>query len=510
MRKQNLLRKQYLPLLILLFLTIQINAQNKNYDWSIGLAPTILSYSALLEGKLSNPYEYRFGTSVSFSRYLNNNFDLAIEGTRAQVQYPVNADKRIYEDRLLYDANFAIRYKFDNGYILREGFVVGPFLKFGIGGNQVADVDGFNYFLPVGLGLNISLGKNMSLNVQSSVKYDLNNSTSNSYAQHSLGLMVHFGKAGRKRLAATRVREQKRRYARIRKYRANQRLAKYEKAQKRLKKLQRAGLTNRETVAQNVEEDIQPPTSNEPDIEAELAQLEESTARLEEPIIPEPKHSRKESLVDTETELRKMIEQEETYASEPIIPQPPARRTVEENPINVQIGDNKPPIMKPREANDIQPNTRLADIMEPINTSTRPRPVATNTLNLPEEEQAYCENSVDALTTLGKQVVFDKDRYRVRSKTHKSLKKIIKILNRCEGFSYVIVAHTDKDGDADYNRKLSAKRAEAVKDYLSEHGVKRSRLLTAAYGESLADGTKEADKASNRTISFKINKTQVR
>lgn len=51
-------------------------------------------------------------------------------------------------------------------------------------------------------------------------------------------------------------------------------------------------------------------------------------------------------------------------------------------------------------------------------------------------------------------------------------------------FVFEIAGHTDATGDADYNLKLSMRRAEAVKDYLDIRlGVNPERLQTTGWGE---------------------------
>ena len=45
-------------------------------------------------------------------------------------------------------------------------------------------------------------------------------------------------------------------------------------------------------------------------------------------------------------------------------------------------------------------------------------------------------------------------------------------------------AHCDYRGKAEYNEKLSQRRAESVVRYLTEHGVAAQRLTARGYGES--------------------------
>ncbi|MCP4603754.1 MAG: OmpA family protein [Proteobacteria bacterium] len=72
-----------------------------------------------------------------------------------------------------------------------------------------------------------------------------------------------------------------------------------------------------------------------------------------------------------------------------------------------------------------------------------------------------------------------------------------------------IEGHTDTRGSAKYNRKLSAGRAKAVKEYLTEHGIESDRLVSKGYGESkplIEPEESEDDYENNRRVEFTILK----
>ena len=48
----------------------------------------------------------------------------------------------------------------------------------------------------------------------------------------------------------------------------------------------------------------------------------------------------------------------------------------------------------------------------------------------------------------------------------------------------LVTGHTDRIGSAEYNQKLSERRANQVKDYLVSQGVDASRLQAVGKGES--------------------------
>jgi len=62
--------------------------------------------------------------------------------------------------------------------------------------------------------------------------------------------------------------------------------------------------------------------------------------------------------------------------------------------------------------------------------------------------------------------------------------------------------HTDSQGDAGYNQKLSEGRARAVRDYLIRRGVAADRLVARGYGENrpIADNATEMGREMNRRV----------
>jgi outer membrane protein OmpA-like peptidoglycan-associated protein len=64
--------------------------------------------------------------------------------------------------------------------------------------------------------------------------------------------------------------------------------------------------------------------------------------------------------------------------------------------------------------------------------------------------------------------------------------KVIAELKKDNRLYVTIKGYTDALGNADYNLKLSKKRAETVKEYLSENGIGQGRIRTFSFGESQA------------------------
>lgn len=69
-----------------------------------------------------------------------------------------------------------------------------------------------------------------------------------------------------------------------------------------------------------------------------------------------------------------------------------------------------------------------------------------------------------------------------------------------------IYGHTDAIGGDAYNQDLSERRAIAVADYLSDHGVQSARLGTRGFGRTqpIASNDTEEGRAANRRVEIKI------
>jgi outer membrane protein OmpA-like peptidoglycan-associated protein len=71
---------------------------------------------------------------------------------------------------------------------------------------------------------------------------------------------------------------------------------------------------------------------------------------------------------------------------------------------------------------------------------------------------------------------------------------------RLDGFSFMIAGHTDAKGGVEYNRSLSERRAEAVRQYLvAQFGIPADRLQAKGFGKSqLLDSSRPEDGINRR------------
>ena len=99
-------------------------------------------------------------------------------------------------------------------------------------------------------------------------------------------------------------------------------------------------------------------------------------------------------------------------------------------------------------------------------------------LNAEQTEQGIVIN-------LPENILFDFDKAEIKPSAEPTLQKIRDLLNFYKDASMPINGHTDNKGSDDYNLKLSERRADSVKDYLTEHfNVAAARLNPKGFGEN--------------------------
>lgn len=76
----------------------------------------------------------------------------------------------------------------------------------------------------------------------------------------------------------------------------------------------------------------------------------------------------------------------------------------------------------------------------------------------------------------------------------------------------IAVGHTDSVGKDAYNQKLSERRAEAVKSYLTSKGIEASRVYTEGKGEKqpVADNKSAEGRAKNRRVEIEVVGTRTK
>ena len=80
-------------------------------------------------------------------------------------------------------------------------------------------------------------------------------------------------------------------------------------------------------------------------------------------------------------------------------------------------------------------------------------------------------------------IFYDFDKATLRPESEKALDALVNLLKENPNVTIELSAHTDYLGSADYNKRLSQRRADAVVAYLTAHGIVRDRLTPVGYGK---------------------------
>lgn len=80
-------------------------------------------------------------------------------------------------------------------------------------------------------------------------------------------------------------------------------------------------------------------------------------------------------------------------------------------------------------------------------------------------------------------IFYDFDKATLRPESEKALNELVKLLEENPNVTIELSAHTDYIGSAEYNKRLSQRRADAVVAYLTSHGIVRDRLTPVGYGK---------------------------
>jgi len=104
------------------------------------------------------------------------------------------------------------------------------------------------------------------------------------------------------------------------------------------------------------------------------------------------------------------------------------------------------------------------------------------------------------LNAVGDRVYFATDAYKLNPEGRAILDKQIQLLSRYPTIKLVIEGHCDERGTREYNLALGDRRAQSVKNYLTDNGIAAGRLRTLSYGQErpVALGSDEAAWAQNR------------
>jgi len=107
---------------------------------------------------------------------------------------------------------------------------------------------------------------------------------------------------------------------------------------------------------------------------------------------------------------------------------------------------------------------------------------------------------------------FEFDKAELKPEDRELLSRIAGIILTSHDYTLSVNGHTDDVGTAEYNQKLSERRAQAVRDYLVKAGLAADIISVTGHGKSLplVPGASDAARAKNRRVELGIVNTQIR
>jgi len=110
-------------------------------------------------------------------------------------------------------------------------------------------------------------------------------------------------------------------------------------------------------------------------------------------------------------------------------------------------------------------------------------------------------------------IMYDFDGAEIRDQEQLNLEALVQLMKTYPGMEIELGAHTDTQGDRDYNLNLSLRRAESAKNFLVRRGIEDNRIQAIGYGESrprnhCLDGVEcsEAEHEYNRRTEVTVTK----
>jgi OOP family OmpA-OmpF porin len=135
-----------------------------------------------------------------------------------------------------------------------------------------------------------------------------------------------------------------------------------------------------------------------------------------------------------------------------------------------------------------------------------PAPAAAPTPPAPAPAPATPPKPVAEKVTLAADSHFDFDKAVLKAEGKAQLDDLVGKLKAVNLEVIIAIGHTDSVGSVAYNKKLSVRRAEAVKAYLVSKGIEANRVYTEGKGKSqpIADNKTAEGRAKNRRVEVEV------
>lgn len=103
-------------------------------------------------------------------------------------------------------------------------------------------------------------------------------------------------------------------------------------------------------------------------------------------------------------------------------------------------------------------------------------------------------------------ILFEFDSFELQPEAKTNIESLVKVLNKYPDTNILVEGDTDNVGTAEYNQKLSERRAQAVADYQKARGITASRISTIGLGETnpIVSNDTEEGRRQNRRVEIAV------
>ncbi len=125
-------------------------------------------------------------------------------------------------------------------------------------------------------------------------------------------------------------------------------------------------------------------------------------------------------------------------------------------------------------------------------------------VNTPEEGATIYEKIISQGKFVTRDILFDVNKATIKERSFIEISRIASFMKEHPLIKFRIEGHTDSQGDAGKNMRLSDQRAISILNSLVKFGIDPNRLTTKGFGESkpVDDNTTAAGRANNRRVEF--------
>lgn len=103
-------------------------------------------------------------------------------------------------------------------------------------------------------------------------------------------------------------------------------------------------------------------------------------------------------------------------------------------------------------------------------------------------------------------VYYDYDKATLRPESVASLDSLVNFMRDNPSLSVEIYSFTDAKGTDQYNKTLSERRAQSVKDYLVNNGIEDSRMIVKGYGEKMPAAPNTTTTGADNPVGRQLNR----